>query len=393
LLNSQYPEDLWAWLDQTSSATGADFLAIPHNSNLSKGFMFDTTRLRGGPLDADYVAARRKWEPVTEVTQLKGDSETHPQLSPKDEFADFEAFPFYLQVNATEYKVAPGDYVRSALKRGLALERELGANPYQFGMIGSTDAHTGLASAEEDNFWGKMATDSIPANKQREWEEGVASPDGWAMAAQGLAAVWAEDNTREAIMAALRRRETYATTGPRIRLRFFAAADFGATAPTSATLYDEAIAVGVPMGGELELTSAPEFLVLADKDPQGANLDRIQIVKGWLDAAGEQQEQVFDVSWSGERRPGADGRLPAVGNTVDLATGKFTNSIGAPRLAARWRDPGYQPGQRAFYYVRVLQIPTARHSLLDAVALGVEHAAHHPDTLQERAYSSPIWVK
>ena len=394
LLDSQYPEDLWAWLEKTSAETGAGFLAIPHNSNVSKGYMFDTQRLRGTDFDAAYIALKRKWEPVTEITQLKGDSETHPELSPDDEFADFEEFPFYLQVTQSPYVVKPGDYVRSALKRGLALEQQYGENPYQFGVIGSTDAHTSIPSAEEDNFWGKMATDSIPENKSREWEEGVSSPDGWAMSASGLAAVWAEDNTRESIMAAMKRREVYATTGPRIRLQFFGANDFGEIDLASASLYDEATAAGVAMGGELQGgDSGPEFLVLADKDPVGANLDRIQIAKGWLDEQGEQQERVYNVSWSGEREPGADGKLPAVGNTVDLSTGAVDNSIGAPQLSARWQDPDHVAGQPAFYYVRVLQIPTARHSFLDALALGQEHAAHHPDTIQERAYSSPIWLK
>ena len=393
-IDSQYPEDLWAWLEETSAATGANFLAIPHNSNLSKGFMFDTTRLRGTEFDSDYIALKRKWEPVTEVTQLKGDSETHPVLSPGDEFADFEEFPFYLQVTQSPYEAKPGDYMRSALKRGLALEQEFGENPYQFGVIGSTDAHTSVSSAEEDNFWGKMATDSIPENKSREWEEGVKSPDGWAMSASGLAAVWTEENSRESIMAAMKRREVYATTGPRIRLQFFGATDFGDLDPTSAELYQQATRQGVPMGGILSTTgAAPEFLVLADKDPAGANLDRIQIVKGWLDANSEQREQIYDVIWSGDRQPDADGRLPPVGNTVDLRTGQVENSIGAAQLSARWRDPDYTPGQTAFYYVRVIQIPTARHSLLDAIALGQQHAANHPDTIQERAYSSPIWVK
>lgn len=376
LLKSMYPEDLWAWLDQTSASSGANFLAIPHNSNVSKGFMFDTTRLRGSAFDSDYIALRRKWEPVTEVTQIKGDSEAHPLLSPDDEFADFEEFPFYLQVNYSEYKVAPGDYARTALMRGLALGEEYGANPFQFGMIGSTDAHSGLPSAEEDNFWGKMATDSIPENKTRQWEEGEPAPDGWAMSASGLAAVWAEDNSRESIMEAMRRREVYATTGPRIRLQFNAEVD----------------GRSVPMGGELAtLAGAPTLVVIADKDPVDANLDRIQVVKGWLDSSGEQREKIFDVAWSGDREIDARGKLPAVGNSVDLSSGRYENSIGAAQLSARWQDPAFDPGQPAFYYVRVLQIPTPRHSYLDALSLGKEHAADHPDTIQERAYSSPIW--
>jgi hypothetical protein len=376
LLKSMYPEDLWAWLDETSASTGANFLSIPHNSNLSKGFMFDTTRLRGSAFDADYIARRMKWEPVAEVTQIKGDSEAHPLLSPNDEFADFEEFPYYLQVNYSEYKVAPGDYARTALMRGLALEQEFGQNPYQFGMIGSTDAHTGLPSAEEDNFWGKMATDSIPENKTRQWEEGEPAPDGWAMSASGLAAVWAEDNTRESIMAAMKRREVYATSGPRIRLQYSAAAG----------------EQSISMGGEMAaLASAPTLVINAAKDPANANLDRIQVVKGWLDDSGQEREKIYDVAWSDDRVPGADGKLPPVGNTVDLDTGRYENTIGAAQLSASWQDPEFNPDQPAFYYVRVLQIPTPRHSFLDALALGKEHARDHPDTIQERAYSSPIW--
>jgi len=393
LVDSQYPEDLWAWLEEIQPKTGAGFIAIPHNSNLSKGFMFDDVRLRGTPFDADYIATRMKWEPVAEVTQIKGDSETHPLLSPDDEFADFEGFPFYLQMHYSPYEVKPGDFMRSALKRGLSLERVFGRNPYQFGVIGSTDAHTGLPSAEEDNFWGKMATDSIPDNKNQRWFVGEPAPNGWAFSASGLAAVWAEENTRQSIMAALKRREVYATSGPRIRLQFFAG-DLASVAIDGADLYARATERGVPMGGELAgRESSPVFLVVTGKDPLGANLDRVQIVKGWLDGDGEQREQVFDVVWAGDRRPDAGGRLPPVGDTVDLETGKTENSIGAAGLSARWRDPDFDPARPAFYYVRVLQIPTARHSYLDALALGEDRAAHHPNTIQERAYSSPIWYR
>ncbi len=260
LLKSQYPEDLWAWLDETAPKVGANFIAIPHNSNLSKGFMFDDTRLRGTPFDADYIALRMKWEPIAEVTQIKGDSETHPSLSPDDEFADFEEFPFYLQNTYSEYKVKEGDFMRSALKRGLSMEQQFGQNPYQFGVIGSTDAHTGVSSAEEDNFWGKMATDSIPENKNRQWEDGEPAPNGWSFSASGLAAVWAEDNTRESIMAAMKRRETYATSGPRIGLQFFAGQDLAEVDLADSELYSKATSVGVPMGGELPAASvSPTF--------------------------------------------------------------------------------------------------------------------------------------
>jgi hypothetical protein len=392
LSNSPYPEDLWQWLEKTSSETGADFIAIPHNSNISKGYMFDEVSLRGEAFTEDYIASRMRWERIAEITQIKGDSETHPVLSPADEFADFEEYPFYIQNGYTPYDPQPGDYIRSALKRGLAMGRELGTNPYQFGVIGSTDSHTAMASAEEDNFHGKLATDSIPENKQRKFQPDHPSSSGWAMSASGLAAVWATENTREAILEAMRRREVYATTGPRIGVQFFGGADFTEADLEAADLYAHATARGVAMGGELSgLAAAPTFLVLANRDPVGANLDRVQIVKGWLDAGGEQHEQVYNVAWSGDRQPGPDGRLPAVGNTVDVSNASWNNSIGSGQLAGVWRDPDFDAGQSAFYYVRVLQIPTPRHSLYDALALELEHAAEQPDTIQERAYTSSIW--
>ena len=387
-----FPEDLWAWLDKTSEVTGADFIAIPHNSNISKGYMFDDKSLRGEPITADYVARRMKWEKLVEITQTKGDSETHSVLSPNDEFADFENYPYYIQRTWTEYKPQPGDFVRSALKRGLQLEQGVGQNPFMFGVIGSTDAHTGLSSSEENNFHGKHATDSIPANKQHKMSKGDKGTSGWAMSASGLAAVWAADNTREAILAAMKRREVYATTGPRIALQFYGGTDFVSEDLQLADLHNNATARGVPMGGELAHSeTAPTFIVLAAKDPVGANLDRIQIIKGWLDHAGLQQEKVYDVAWSDDRSLQADGKLAAVGNTVNLNTGEVDNSIGAAQLSTVWQDPAFNANQSAFYYVRVLQIPTARHSLLDAIALEMEHAGEQPDTIQERAYTSSIW--
>jgi hypothetical protein len=390
--DSLYPEDLWQWLDQTSADTGAGFIAIPHNSNISKGAMFDEASLRGAPFTADYIASRMKWERVAEITQIKGDSETHSALSPEDEFADFENYPYYIQNGYTPYKPQAGDFIRSALKRGLAMEAGLGQNPYQFGVIGSTDSHTALSSAEEANFWGKLATDSIPENKQRKFHTEYPSSSGWAMSASGLAAVWAEDNTRESILAAMRAREVYATTGPRIGLQFFGGQDFDEDDLQAADIYQLATSRGVAMGGELKrLAAAPSFLVIASKDPVGANLDRVQLVKGWLDAAGRQHEKVINLAWSGQRQADAAGRLPAVGNSVDITTATYSNSIGAEQLSAVWKDPDFDPGERAFYYVRVLEIPTPRHSLFDAIALEMEHAAEQPDTIQERAYSSSIW--
>lgn len=375
--DSPFPEDLWQWLADTAAATGANFVAIPHNSNLSKGTMFADQTLRGAALNADYASARRKWEPVLEVTQIKGDSETHPALSPEDEFAGFELYPYYLQRDATEAYVADkADYARSALREGLRLEQELGINPFQFGMIGSTDSHTGLASAEEPNFWGKMAYDSVPERKQ-----GAAlaiGPTGWTMSASGLAAVWAEQNTRAAIVAALQRREVYATTGPRLRVTFEATPGDGDA---------------IPMGGKLPngLNASPIFTVTAQKDPKSANLDRIQIVKGWLQSDGTTAEHVFNVAWSGERKLDTAGTLAPVGDTVDRTTGTWADSIGAASLSTQWQDPEFDANQAAFYYVRVLQIPTPRHALLDAIALGLEEPTEGAAVIQERAYTSPIW--
>lgn len=374
--DSPYPEDLWAWMTKVSDEIGARFIAIPHNSNISKGLMFDEYTLRGDAIDADYAKRRQQAEPIVEITQIKGDSETHPDLSPEDEFADFETYPFYIQQQRTaQYTAHPGDYVRSGLKLGLDIEQELGVNPFQFGVIGSTDSHTSLSSAEEPNFWGKMAFDSIPERKAGN-ALGM-GPTGWSMQAGGLAAVWATENTRTAIVDAMQRREVYATTGPRIRLRF--SVDNGGDA--------------VPMGGVLsDNGTSPTLVISAEKDPKSANLDRVQVIKGWVDDSGEQQERIYNVAWAGERTLADDGSLPAVGNTVDLTTGTYDNTIGAQSLSVSWQDPDYQVGQRAFYYVRVMEIPTPRHSLLDALALGLEKASVGPSTIQERAYSSAVWL-
>lgn len=392
--DSLYPEDLWAWLDKTSQETGGNFIAIPHNSNISKGAMFDTITMRNEPIGPEYAEIRRRWEPIVEVTQYKGDSETHPVLSPDDSFADFEDYPFYIQRDWTEYKPQVGDFMRSALIRGMQIEREIGVNPYQFGVIGSTDAHTGLAAAEENNFHGKFATDSIPVSKLDGWSDNANSSFGWAMGAQGLAAVWAEENTRESIMQAMKRRETYATTGPRIGLRFYGGYGLDATALEASSFPYESSGA-VPMGGELDQKEggAPVFLVHAMADPKSGTLDRIQIVKGWVDAAGEANEKVFDVAWASTGRMQADGSLAPVPNTVNLETGTWSNEAGAPTLTAEWRDPEFDPSMMAFYYVRVLEVPTPRHSLLDKLALGEEVDTRRPDTIQERAYSSPIWYR
>ena len=394
--DSPYPEDLWAFLDRTGEQTGTRFLAIPHNSNISKGLMFSEDTLRGVRMDAAYAETRARLEPVVEITQIKGDSETHPEFAPDDDFADYEPYGHYIQQIEGAYEPRPGDYVREALKTGLALEAELGVNPFEFGVIGSTDAHTGLSSAEEPNFWGKMAWDSVPEHKAGDALTRGAT--GWDMAAAGLAAVWADENTRSGILDAFARREVYATTGPRIRLRVFGGWDFTADDLEAADWVAEGYRRGVPMGATLPAPpagadAAPTLMIMASADPRSGHLDRVQVVKGWLDAEGAPRERVFDVVWSGDRQPGPGGRLPAVGDTVDRATATYTNDIGAPTLSAVWRDPDYRPGQSAFYYVRVLEIPTPRHSLMDAIALGYDTAGDFPDVIQERAYSSAIWAR
>jgi hypothetical protein len=329
---------------------------------------------------------------------MKGDGETHPFLSPSDEFAGYEIWDkFNLNMSVPkETGMLQYEYARSALQLGLQLEARLGTNPYKFGMIGSTDTHTGLATADEDNFFGKHAG-TEPNAKRMEHPVGCFGKNciiGWQQAASGYAAVWASENTREAIFDAMERRETYATTGPRMIVRFFAGWDFVAADAHGRLPADAGYAKGVPMGGDLRRAPAgksPSFLVAALKDPMSGNLDRVQIVKGWVDAAGARQEKVYDVAWSGDRKPGANGKLPAVGNTVDVANATWTNTIGASELITVWKDPSFDPSLRAVYYVRVLEIPTPRWTTYDAKRFGIAVPEGVPLTTQERAYTSPIW--
>src|SRR5512134_1666670 len=398
---SDNPRDLWQWMAVYEEKTGGNVLAIAHNGNLSNGRMFPIIEsFTGEPLDRAYAEARARWERLYEATQIKGDGETHPFLSPNDEFADYETWDKgNLDLSeAKQPEMLEFEYARAALRTGLKLEQELGVNPYKFGMVGSTDAHTGLAAVEEENFFGK--TSSTEPSPERGSNPFIKRGDmvimDWEMTASGYAAVWATANTREALFDAMERRETYATTGPRMIVRFFGGWDFTPEDAHSRLPANAGYTKGVPMGGDLSdapAGKAPTFLVAALKDPIGANLDRIQIIKGWVDAAGETQEKVYDVVWGDpdKRQPGDDGKLPAVGSTVDVANAVWTNTIGAPELITVWQDPDFDPDQRAFYYARVIEIPTPRWTAYDAKRFGVQMPPEVPMVTQERAYTSPIW--
>lgn len=396
---SDNPRDLWAWMAAYEDKTGGRLLAIAHNGNLSNGRMFPMVEPgTDRRIDRAYSEIRAKWERLYEATQIKGDGETHPYLSPNDEFANFERWDkgnLDLSVPKTPAMLAY-EYARSGLKLGLKLEAETGINPYKFGLIGSTDAHTGLAAVEEENYFGK--TSAMEPNAERSSRVFVKGAAGtlyeWETSASGYAAVWATENTRAALFDAMERRETYATTGSRMLVRFFGGYAFEPSDARSRSPARAGYAKGVPMGGDLGPAPAgkvPTFLVAALKDPIGANLDRYQIVKGWLDERGEMQERVYDVAWSGARKPAEDGKLPPVGNTVDLASATWSNTIGSPELITVWEDPDFDPRQRAFYYGRVLEIPTPRWTVYDAKYYGLTLKPEVPATIQERAYTSPIW--
>ena len=390
------PRDLWRALAHYEQTTGGEVIAIPHNGNLSNGMMFPDKSVDGQPLNTAYAELRARWEPVVEVTQVKGDGEAHPTLSPDDEFADFENWDWD-NISRTEAKqdwMLPHEYARGALKLGLKFDAELGANPFKFGMIGSTDGHNSVSTTQEDNFFGKFPesepgkarTQNAMANNQL-WQN-------WRIVASGYAAVWAHENTRAAIFDAMKRREVYATTGSRITVRFFGG-DYAAGDIDRPNYLDIAYGQGVPMGGDLarrERNAAPTFLVTAARDPDGANLDRIQIIKGWLDRRGRLQERVYDVAWSGDRVPDPEtGKVPAVGSTVDLSGPTFANTIGAPTLASFWRDPDFDHRERAFYYARVIEIPRPRWTAYDSVYFDLELPEDVPMVIQDRAYTSPIW--
>jgi hypothetical protein len=391
-------DQLWDYMDAYEKATGGKMLAIPHNSNVSNGLMFELTGPDGGPMTAEYARRRASREPLVEITQIKGDSEAHPFLSPNDEFAGFGIKGWELgNLSMTIPKqnvMFAGEYVREALKRGLAIEARTGVNPYKLGVIGSTDSHTALSTGDENNFFGKHSGNE-PNPKRAAQSQNLGTRVGrfgWHYLAGGYAGVWAKANTRSAIFDAMIRREVYATTGPRMQVRLFGGWDFKPD-DLKGNWVAAGYKRGVPMGGELGAANGtPSFIVSALKDPVGANLDRVQIIKGWTDASGKLQECIYNIAWSDpETRKLYGGKLPPVGDTVDLNTATYKNSIGAVELQTVWRDPEFNPAQRAFYYVRVIEIPTPRWVAYDAVRYKLKLSAEIDMKAQERAYSSPIW--
>jgi hypothetical protein len=396
---SDNPRDLWKWMQGYEDKTNGRILAIAHNGNLSNGIMFPWVEsFTGRKVNREYAKARARWEPLYEATQIKGDGETHPFLSPNDEFADYGTWDQGNLDLSTPKKdsMLQYEYARSALGVGMQIERRVGTNPYKFGMIGATDSHTGLATAQEDNFFGKHAGAEPSADR---WKHpmakvGDASYESYDMVSSGLAGVWAKENTREAIFDAMMRKETYATTGSRMTVRFFGGWDFSEKDTQTRLPAGPGYSKGVAMGGDLSPDSEsrpPSFLVAARKDPLSGNLDRIQIVKVWLDKRTTRQEHVYDVVWGGDRSPGADGKLPPIGSTVDVPNATWTNTIGEPELIGVWVDPDFDATQPALYYARVLEIPTPRWTAYEAKRYGLTLPEEIPMTTQERAYTSPIW--
>ncbi len=402
-LGSQDPMDLWRWMARYEEKTGGEVLALAHNGNMSNGIMFPVdAQYTGRKLDELYVQERIKREPLYEITQMKGDGEAHPYLSPEDEFADYGTWdigninPGAFVTVKEDYMLA-GEYAREALKNGLLLEERLGTNPYKMGFMGATDSHTGLATAQEDNFFGKHpGYEPGPRRMEHKFFESTKGKImGWGQVSSGLGGVWAKENTREAIFDAMKRKEVYGTTGSRMSVRFFGGWDFTETDLMSREPAFAGYQKGVPMGGDLEKNmgkKSPTFMVYSLRDPIGGNLDRIQIIKGWLDDKGKTHERIYDVAVSNGRKIAADGRCKTpVGNTVDAATASFTNTIGASELGTVWADPDFDPEQKAFYYARVIEIPTPRWSTIDAFRFGVPIPEGAPVSTQERAYTSPIW--
>ena len=400
--NSNDPEKLWAYLSHYENKTGGEAIAIPHNGNVTNGHMFSLLDFQGKALSTSYAKARSRWEPLYEVTQFKGDGEAHPALSLTDEFADYETWNSWNGWSMEGIKTKgwkerkKSEYARSALKLGLGQQVKLGVNPFKFGMIGSTDSHTSLATADENNFWGKLSLyEPSKYRITKFWDDRPLPLPGWEGAASGYAAIWAEENTREALFAAMKRKETYATTGPRMAVRFFGGWDYEDNDALKPDLAKIGYAKGVPMGGDL--TNAPNdrsptFLIRAVRDPDGANLDRVQVIKGWHDKGGELHEKIYDVALADNRKTNWRGKVKPVGSTVNIEGASYTNTIGDPELAVVWKDPDFDKNELAFYYVRVLEIPTPRWTAYDAKFFGLTDILEEvPMVTQERAYTSPIW--
>jgi hypothetical protein len=397
---SENPEDLWKWMANWEDKTGGSLLAIPHNGNLSNGRMFELQTFTGGPITKEWAQERQRWEVLFELIQTKGQSESHPSLSPNDEFA--AGYELWDRGNLNLVPKKEGmiqyEYAREALKNGLKIEQEIGANPFKYGFVSGSDAHTGLTAMEEDNYFCKFV--SCEPRPERWSEDAMKFGDrvvkGWEVTAAGYTGVWATENTREALWDAMKRKETYSTSGTRLIVRFFGGFDFLPDDATSRMPAEIGYAKGVPMGGDLHKApngKSPTFLVAALKDPLGGNLDRIQIIKGWVDNDGKTQEKIFDVAWgdADKRKPGADGKVPPVGTTVDVANASWTNTIGDPELATVWTDPDFNPALSAVYYARVIEIPTPRWTAYDAKRFGVKIDSKVPMVTQERAFTSPIW--
>ncbi|PLW67250.1 DUF3604 domain-containing protein [Pseudohalioglobus lutimaris] len=396
------PERLWDWMEAYETKTGGRILAIPHGGNLSNGLMFDDVTLTDRrPLDAEYAARRMRWEPLYEITQIKGDGEAHPALSTEDEFADYETWDngsFGPEPKTPD--MLPREYAREAFKRGMAYEAQFGVNPFKFGVVGSTDAHTGLTAETEDNFYGKVAVTEPTADPIR-FDEAITGRVGnvepqrhWMASAAGLVGVWSRENTREAIWDSLAAKEVFATTGTRMTVRVFGGFDFTAADLNRPDFARYGYENGVPMGSDLNTAprgKTPRFLVRVMRDVDGANLDRVQMVKGWLNADGSTGEKVYDIAWSDDRVADAEGKLPPVGNTVNARDASYSNSIGSPYLATFWEDPHFDRSQRAFYYVRVIEIPTPRWTTFDAKVFDVAIPEGANTWIDERAYTSPIW--
>ena len=388
-IDVQREDGLWAWM-AANEAKGVKALAIPHNSNASKGVMFAPVDGRGDPIDIEYARTRQHFEPLIEMMQIKGNSEVHRKFWAADEFADFENADSIQNSSGRIYRKR--NFVREGLKLGLAHEQRLGINPFKLGIIGGTDNHNGAPSdVAEDAFIGGHGPEDGSVERRR-----TGNVTGWIdgkdLSIGSLAGVWATSNTRAAIWDAMKRRETFASSGPRIQVRFFGGLGLPGDPTDSQALVEQGYLLGAPMGGELgSIGAPPTFTVFATKDPDGANLDRIQIIKGWVDEDGQLHEKIVDAAWSGDRKVKAGGKLPAVGNTVDLQTALYTNTIGATMLMGSWQDEAFDPTQHAFYYTRVLEIPTPRWSTYDAVRNNLPLLEDVPATIQERAWTSPIW--